>query len=281
MGRQGWIDKFTSLFVDSEFTKSCKFVHEFVDRIIDNELAKKTPADLEKAAKFDAPERYVFLEELIRLTQDKKQLRDELLNILVAGRDTTASLLSHTFHVLARRPDMYKKLVTEVSDLDGKIPSYEDIKSMGYLKNLLRESLRLYPVVPGNARFANKDTTLPHGGGPDGLSPVYIPKGGIVNYSVSAMHVRPDIYGPDANEFRPERWNAEEGLKPGWAYLPFNGGPRICVGQQFALVEASYTIVRLVQEFGKVENRDELPWTEKIGLTLSIDTGVKVAMIPV
>lgn len=94
------------------------------------------------------------------------------------------------------------------------------------------------------------------------------------------MHRRKDIYGSDAEEFRPERWDSGEGLRPGWAYLPFNGGPRICIGQQFALTEASYTIARLVQEFEACEDRDGESWRENIALTLSSDRGVKVAMIP-
>jgi cytochrome P450 len=91
------------------------------------------------------------------------------------------------------------------------------------------------------------------------------------------MHRRLDIYGPDAKEFKPERWETQ---RMGWAYLPFNGGPRICVGQQFALTEASYTIVRLLQEFGDIENRDPGPWVEGLGLTMSVGDGVRVALKP-
>jgi len=101
------------------------------------------------------------------------------------------------------------------------------VSVLSHIPNLTSIALRLYPVVPGNARFANKDTTLPRGGGPDGQSPIFIAKGSICAYSVYAMHRRKDIYGPDAEEFRPERWSPKEGLRPGWGYLPFNGGPRI------------------------------------------------------
>lgn len=92
------------------------------------------------------------------------------------------------------------------------------------------------------------------------------------------MHRRKDIYGPDAEEFNPDRW--DEGLRPGWAYLPFNGGPRICVGQIFALTEASYTIVRLLQEFGAIEDRDGTPWEEALSLTLASAKGVAVSLAP-
>lgn len=68
------------------------------------------------------------------------------------------------------------------------------------------------------------------------------------------MHRRKDIWGKDANEFRPERW---EGKKVGWEFLPFNGGPRICLGQQFALTEAGFVIVRLCQRFAGLESRDQ------------------------
>jgi cytochrome P450 len=142
------------------------------------------------------------------------------------------------------------------------------------------QALRLYPVVPTNGRFALKDTVLPRGGGVNGESPLFIAKGTIVAYSTYSMHRRKDIYGQDADEFRPERWAPEEGLRPGWAYLPFNGGPRICVGQQFALTEAGYTIVRMVQQFASIENRDPTPWVEGLALTLSCGNGVKVAMVP-
>jgi len=92
------------------------------------------------------------------------------------------------------------------------------------------------------------------------------------------MHRSREIYGPDASHFRPERW--EENLRPGWGYLPFNGGPRICVGQQFALTEASYAIVRLVQHFSALESRDPEPWTELFGMTTASFRGTKVAMVP-
>jgi cytochrome P450 len=137
------------------------------------------------------------------------------------------------------------------------------------------EALRLFPSVPGNARYANKATTIPVGGGPDGKSPVFIPKGGVVAYSTYSMHRRKDLYGEDAEEYNPDRW---ETLRVGWEYLPFNGGPRICVGQQFALTEAGYTIVRLLQNFEKIESRDSTPWLENLHLTLSSGNGVQVAL---
>ena len=79
------------------------------------------------------------------------------------------------------------------------------------------------------------------------------------------MHRRPDVWGDDADEFRPDRW---EGKKVGWEYLPFNGGPRICLGQQFALTEAGYVLVRLLQKYDSIESLDTDP-VIKSNLTLT------------
>jgi cytochrome P450 len=90
--------------------------------------------------------------------------------------------------------------------------------------------MRLLPPVPLNGRIAVKDTILPTGGGPDHKSPILVKKGMRVLWPVWHMHRRTDIWGTDAHEFRPERW--EEDAKKGWNYLPFNGGPRICLGRK-------------------------------------------------
>ncbi|KAH0393748.1 hypothetical protein KCU89_g12089, partial [Aureobasidium melanogenum] len=128
-----------------------------------------------------------------------------MLNVLLAGRDTTAGLLSNAFHVLSRHPDIWKKLRAEIATLGGRLPTYEDLKSLKYLKCVLNEVLRLYPPVPTNARCAKVDTVLPTGGGPTRTSPVFVPKGSIVVYSIYALHRRHDIFGPTAKEFIPER----------------------------------------------------------------------------
>lgn len=136
-----------------------------------------------------------------------------------------------------------------MNDFGREKPTYQQLKDAKYLKWVLNEGgflwviiskekdtydhpvLRLYPLVPSNFRYANKNTTLPLGGGPDGLSPIFIEKGERCVYSVYAAHRRKDIYGEDADIFRPERWG--EGKARGWDFLPFNGGPRICIGREF------------------------------------------------
>ncbi len=120
----------------------------------------------------------------------------------------------------------------------------------------MSEVLRLNTTVPINSRRAVRDTTIPRGGGPDGNSPLYVKKGQEVNYIIHITHNREDIWGPDVLEFKPERWISR---RPGWEFLPFNGGPRICLGQQFALTEAAYVIVRMLQRFDALENCETDP----------------------
>jgi cytochrome P450 len=88
------------------------------------------------------------------------------------------------------------------------------------------------------------------------------------------MHRNKAVYGDDADDFNPDRWEA---LKVGWDYIPFNGGPRICVGQQFALTEAGYTTVRLMQLF-EIENRDKGEYEEGYSITNFVGNGVNVGM---
>ncbi|KAK6844149.1 cytochrome P450 [Apiospora arundinis] len=263
--------------------EAIKFVHSYVDQFVDEAVRQREALGLEKGGNSSAAtkdggsggEKYVFLRELAKATKDRKVIRDELLNILLAGRDTTASLLSNFFFVLAKRPDVWAKLKAEVAGLEGKLPTYETLKGLKYVRYCLNESLRIHPVVPLNSKMALQDTVLPRGGGADGQSPLFVEKGALVAWSTYTLHRSPEYYGADAEEFRPERW---ETLRPSWEYLPFNGGPRICVGQQYALTEAAYVTTRLIQSFERTESRDPGPWVEGLGLTVCSRNGTKVGL---
>lgn len=192
------------------------------------------------------------LENLATQTLDKVELRNQITSLLFAGRDTTSAALAWCFVRLAMHPDIFQKLrATILNDFPpGGELSFAKLKGCRYLQHFLQELLRLHPTVPLNMRGAARDTTLPTGGGPDGKSPIAVRKGQIVLYSVYVMHRRKDLWGEDAEEFKPERW---ERRYPSWQWLPFNGGPRICLGQQFALTEASFVLVRFLQEFDALE----------------------------
>lgn len=93
-------------------------------------------------------------------------------------------------------------------------------------------ALRLYPSVPINVRIAQKTTWLPRGGGPDGDAPLLVRRGVGVGFLAYYLHRRKDLYGDDAHEFRPERWEGPELANIGWGYIPFHGGPRLCLGSE-------------------------------------------------
>ena len=125
----------TSYFPPPELKKDIKYVHDFVDRYVARRLGSRKLQDTKEATE----ESYIFLHELVKETQDPLRIRSELLNVLLAGRDTTASLLSNAWFVIAKRPDIWVKLRAEVDQLGGENPTYEQLKGMKYLKAVLNE----------------------------------------------------------------------------------------------------------------------------------------------
>ncbi|KAJ5232375.1 hypothetical protein N7468_005331 [Penicillium chermesinum] len=245
-----------AFLVDNKETRySDKRVHDYVDKFVAIALrnAENPKHDLEKGP-------YVFLDALAATTRDPIELRSQLLNILLAGRDTTASLLSWTTLMLARHPHIFQKLRESIIETFGtysnpKNLTFADLKSCQALQYCMNESLRLYPS--SHLTVAAPRATL-----------LFLPAAALtahLPYTVHVIHRRKDIWGPDADEFKPERW---ANRKAGWEYVPFNGGPRICIGQQFALTEAGYVLVRLLQRFDKIE--DVYPERKiRYGLTLT------------
>ncbi|KAL1600972.1 hypothetical protein SLS59_005638 [Nothophoma quercina] len=265
-----------TLFLPERFQtakkRHVKVMQDFVDHIIDEHLADSKDSSDDKS-------RYTFLTALSKEGAERTRIRSELLNILLAGRDTVASLLSNIIWELPRHPDVLSKLRTEIDDTIGnEPPTYEQLKNMKYLRAIVNESQRLYPIVPVNSREALVDTILPRGGGEDESAPVLVPKGSYVAWHMYSMQRREDLFGKDADTFRPERW-LEPGFRPGWAYIPFSGGPRVCIGQNFALTETMYVVVRLVQQFD-LERRDFEEWREKFSITCTGLGGCKVGLTP-
>ncbi|KAJ3511200.1 hypothetical protein NLJ89_g4237 [Agrocybe chaxingu] len=212
------------------------------------------------------------LAHLVKHTQDEKILKDELVNLLVAGRDTTMTLLTFSMYMLTQHPDIEHRLRQEVFEKVGltAAPTYESMREMKYVRAFLNEVLRLYPPVydaaplfylfpfeftfddrPADSRVTNKAVVLPSK--QPGQSPLYIPEDTSCIYSVLHMHRRTDLWGPDALKFDPDRFLDErlhKYLTPNpFIFCPFNAGPRICLGQQFAYHEATFYLVRLLQNF--------------------------------
>lgn len=276
--------KIRKLIPKAGYWKGLDLMNRFVNFYIQRTL-RLSNEELESHSKGEKG--YTFLHALAGFTRDPKVLRDQMVAVLLAGRDTTASTLSWVIYELSRHPEVVKKLREEILQTIGRnsMPSYEHMKNMPYLKAILNETLRLYPSVPFNVRLALKDTTLPHGGGPDGSEPLPVLKHTPIGYSTLVMQRRPDLYPPPSDTFAhpevfsPERW-AVWHPKP-HDYIPFNAGPRICIGQQFALTEMSYVLCRLFQRFDRVESHmyeiDGGNPMLKADIVLSPGQGVKVA----
>ncbi|KAH3911937.1 hypothetical protein HBI56_137160 [Parastagonospora nodorum] len=242
------------LYGNKDLKKCITTLHSFVDCAIDSADQARNQGSSQL--------RYDFLESLRARCSDRAEVREQVLGLLAAGRDTTASLISWVFYCLVRHPRVYRKLrqiILEAFGSDsnptGSTITFEKLKSCAYLQHVMNETLRLHSVVPFNSRCARRDTTLPTGGGPDGTMPVFIPEGTEVNFSTHVLHRRRDLWGEDADEFVPERWEKKR-LGTSWNYVPFNGGPRICIGQQFALTEAGYVLVRVLQRYDAIEGLD-------------------------
>ncbi|KAI0165383.1 cytochrome P450 monooxygenase [Hypoxylon sp. FL1284] len=255
--------------------QACVTIHRFADGIINRTLSRS-------AANGNTGNRHSFLSTMAQHYPERDTLRGQAINILTAGRDSTATFLSWTFFHLVRHPSAMAKLRAEVSQVDETVAplTRADLLRLSYLQNVIREVLRLHPPVPLISRTALRATTLPRGGGPDGTAPVRVPRGVSVLYSAYCLHRRPDLYGMDAELFRPGRWD-EEPLRSrdaaahrGWTFLPFGGGPRTCLGMDFSLTEGAYAIVRILQRFPSIRLPADEPvqvaGQEKQAVTISL-----------
>ncbi|KAJ6590254.1 cytochrome P450 [Mycena sp. CBHHK59/15] len=228
-----------------------RIVSAFLDPIIHAAVEKKrllAKAGQGGKALDGAGEGETLLDELLNSTSDPKVLKDETLNILLAGRDTTMHVMTMVVYFLSMYPEVCARLREEVLTHVGssRRPTYDDIRDMKYLRAVINESMRLYPPVE-----SIHATTWPSPDPHD--KPIYIPARVKIPYSVFMMHRRKDLWGPDAEEFSPERF-LDERLKKyllnnSFQFLPFNAGPRICLGQQFAYNEMSFMLIRLLQAF--------------------------------
>ncbi|HKO97664.1 MAG TPA: cytochrome P450 [Pyrinomonadaceae bacterium] len=170
-----------------------------------------------------------------------RQLRDEVMTIFLAGHETVALTLSWVWYLLAKNPDAERQFHEEIDRvLNGRPPTVEDIPNLKYTEMIAKESMRLYPPAYGLGREAIEDCEI---GG------YLVPRGSQVFAFSWAMH-RDPRYFDDPESFRPERWTEDfSNSLPKYAYFPFGGGPRICVGNYFAMMEAVLLLATIGQRF--------------------------------
>mmetsp|Transcript_86853 Transcript_86853/g.172414 ORF Transcript_86853/g.172414 Transcript_86853/m.172414 type:complete len:575 (+) Transcript_86853:72-1796(+) len=168
-------------------------------------------------------------------------LRDLVLNFLIAGRDTTAQALSWAIYLLCMNPECEAKARREIRDVCGvRGPAYDDMSRLRYVQAVLSESLRLFPSVPLDAKYAQSDDVLPDG--------TVVPRGTTVFYNLYSMGRDHAIWGEDAEVFRPERWLEMESPPSNYAYPVFNAGPRECLGRRLAIVEMKTCLAMILPE---------------------------------
>jgi len=170
-----------------------------------------------------------------------KQLRDETITLFLAGHETTANALSWTIWLLAQNPAAEKKFFDELAGvLNGRAPNVEDMPKLTYAANILTESMRLYPPAWGMARLVKEEVEV--------AGYKLVPGNGV---ACAQWVVHRDARWFDEPErFLPERWEGDLAKRlPRFAYFPFGGGPRQCIGNSFALMEATLILATIAQKF--------------------------------
>ncbi|GJM90329.1 hypothetical protein PR202_ga06596 [Eleusine coracana subsp. coracana] len=262
--------------IKRKFHADLKVINDCLDSLIKNAKETRQEADVEKLQQRDYSSLkdvslLRFLVDMRGADVDDRQLRDDLMTMLIAGHETTAAVLTWSIYLLAQNPTKMRKAQAEVdSILSSGAVTVESLKKMEYIKSIIVESLRLYPQPPLLIRRSLRPDKLP--GGYNGAKEGYeIPAGTDIFVSIYNLHRSP-YFWDRPNEFEPERFSVpkkdedvegwagfDPGRSPGamypneiiadFAFLPFGGGPRKCVGDQFALLESTVALALMLQKF--------------------------------
>lgn len=186
---------------------------------------------------------------MLMLSQDEdgsfmndRQLGDEVATLFAAGHETTSNALSWTWYLLSQNPDAEEKLHEELDGvLHGRTPTLDDLPQLPYTLQVIKEAMRLYPpawILNGRTPLTDVE-----------ISGYTLPKGSMIFIAPYVIHRLPH-YFPHPDQFLPERWTPEmeKGL-PKYAYMPFGGGPRICIGNSFAMMEAHLILATMAQRY--------------------------------
>ncbi|KAK8698674.1 hypothetical protein V6N13_114785 [Hibiscus sabdariffa] len=215
-----------------------------------------------------------------------KFLRDICVNFILAGRDTSSVALSWFFWLLEKNPRVEEKIVAEICRIinereemknGGELKSSlilkpEEIKQMDYLQAALSEALRLYPSVPVDHKEAVEDDVFPDG--------MVLKKGTNVVYAIYTMGRMEAICGKDCREYKPERWlrDGKYMSESAYKFTAFNGGPRLCLGKDFAYYQMKFTAASIIYRY-HVKVVEDHPIAPKLALTMYMKHGLKVNLI--
>jgi cytochrome P450 len=170
-----------------------------------------------------------------------EQVRNEVATLMFAGHETTAVTLTWAFYLLSQHPEAERKLHAELAEaLGGRTPTVADLPSLKYTRMVVEETLRLYPPAFGVTRQSL---------GEDEIGGYRIPANSSVSVIINNVHHDPRWW-ENPEQFEPERFSPERSVdRPNFAYLPFGGGPRLCIGNSFAMTEAQLALATVAQRY--------------------------------
>ncbi|XP_064201142.1 cytochrome P450 4V2-like isoform X1 [Anguilla rostrata] len=243
-----------------EHNRRLKILHSFTESVIRERAESVRHVDSDREPEEGPRKRRAFLDMLLKSTDEEgralshRDIQEEVDTFMFEGHDTTAASLNWTLYLLGSHPEEQRKVQQELQEVFGSSDrpvTTDDLRRLRYLECVVKESLRLYPAVPLFARRICEDCVINGFKVPKGVNAVIIPY---------ALHRDPRHF-PDPEEFRPERFSPEnsEGRNP-FAFIPFSGGVRNCIGQRFALMEEKVVLAWLLRRFTvrSCQTRDDL-----------------------
>lgn len=221
-------------FTPSPMGSYVKILNDFAANLI-----KERRQDPDVRDRNDLLSRYMCMD---GVDHSDAHLRDIVMNFMIAGRDTTAQTLSWLFYNLSRNPDKEAELLKEIDSFDDGLPDYDELRHMKYIMGAINETLRLCPPVPVDPKYVVKDDVLPNG--------YKVPAGVNVAWSMYCMG-RMEKYWDRPLEFLPERWLDPEKNKERhpFLFIPFQAGPRTCLGQNMAYLEAKVMTFMILKSY--------------------------------
>ncbi|KAG9142195.1 hypothetical protein Leryth_007643 [Lithospermum erythrorhizon] len=235
------IKKLLGIGSEKRLAQSISKVHEFADKIISSRLEEQATKNNDE----DLLSRFVGNSE-----NSPEFLRDIVISVILAGRDTTSSALTWFFWLLSSRPEIQENILKELKTIRqqygktkniGEAYNFDELRQMHYLHAAISESMRLFPPVSIDTKYCSDDDTMPDGS--------YVGKGWYVTYNSYAMGRMKSVWGQDCFEYKPERWLENGIFKPEspFKFPVFNAGPRICLGKDMAYIQMKYIAASILE----------------------------------
>ncbi|KAL6177898.1 hypothetical protein ACLB2K_049419 [Fragaria x ananassa] len=263
--------KFFNIGSERKLKDSIATVHNFADDIIRSRMENNSHEQHE-----DLLSRFIGNDN----NNSPEFLRDIIISMILAGRDTTSSALSWFFWILSSRPNVQHNILNELETIRarngksiGDTYGFDELRDMHYLQAAIMEAMRLYPPVPVDTKACLNDDVMPDG--------TVLKKGWFVTYHAYAMGRMETIWGKDCNEYVPERWIGEDGTcqqESAFKYPVFHAGPRTCLGKDLAFIQMKSIAASVIERFEvDVEDKGACP-AHLLSMTLRIKGGLPVSV---